>query len=77
MCNRWNQPGTVLHRLFFENSRAGEENQNKVADKEIDRRGKISNHTEPGADSHQPTAFSRKQEKTSPYINSAMHVFTW
>jgi hypothetical protein len=36
--------------LFFcENSRAGLENQNKVADKEIDRTGKIGNHTNAAA----------------------------
>ena len=54
MCNRWNQPGTVLHRRFFENSRAGEENQSKVADKGIDRREKIGKYENFAAISIQP-----------------------
>jgi hypothetical protein len=48
-------------RFFCENSRAARENQSKVADKGIDRSGKFGNHTELGADSHQPSAYNKKQ----------------
>jgi hypothetical protein len=45
-------------RFFCENSRAARENQSKVADKGIDRRGKIGNHTNAKAVSGQQSAFS-------------------